>query len=220
MTACKICGVTRASDARAAAEAGAAAVGVVFAPGRRQVGLAMAKEIFGRVPAGIERVGVFVHPGAALVGTAVATCGLTWVQLSGRETAAEARSIAAAARQAAGDRRVRIVKAVHVTVAADITAYTDYPADMFLLDTGGGDRMGGTGRAFDWELARELPWDRSRVALAGGLTPANVAAAIEIVRPAVVDVSSGVETSPGVKDARRIGEFITAARAAGTRAAS
>lgn len=220
MTACKICGVTRASDASAAAAAGAAAVGVVFAPGRRQVGTEAAREIFEALPPSVERVGVFVGPDAGLVARAVSVCGLTWVQLSGRETPAEAKAIAAAAKQAGGGRQVRIVKAVHVTAAADISAYADYPADMFLLDTSDGGSMGGTGRAFDWDLARDLPWERSRVALAGGLTPANVADAIEVVRPALVDVSSGVESSPGVKDPRRMEEFVAAVRGARPRTAA
>jgi phosphoribosylanthranilate isomerase len=93
----------------------------------------------------------------------------------------------------------------------------DHDADLFLLDAPVRDgRMGGTGRRFDWALAAELPWEASRVIVAGGLTAENVAAAIAALRPGMVDVSTGVEATPGIKDAGRMAAFMEAVRRVGT----
>jgi phosphoribosylanthranilate isomerase len=105
-----------------------------------------------------------------------------------------------------------LLKAVHVRRLEDLQAAADYPAHAFLLDSPPlGGRMGGTGRSFDWTLAGALPWDRGKVVLAGGLTARNLAQAVVVVRPAMVDVSSGVESAPGIKDAARLEDFLEAA---------
>lgn len=215
--AVKICGLTRAWDALLAVELGAAAVGVVLAGGPRRLTAAQAAQVLGQVPAEVARVGVFVDPDPALVAEAVAACALDWVQLSGREDPEEAARIMDAARGAmARLHPPGLLKAVHVESAATLEALAGYPADAFLLDAPPLDgRMGGTGRSFDWGDAASLPWDRERVALAGGLTAENVGAAVAAVRPALVDVSSGVESAPGIKDATRMAAFMAAVRRIG-----
>lgn len=210
----KICGLTRPGDALLAVELGAAAVGVVFAGGPRRLTAAQAAQVLGQVPAAVARVGVFVDPDPALVAEAVAACTLDWVQLSGQEGPEEAARVMDAARGAmARLRPPGLLKAVHVESADAVQAMAGYPADAFLLEAPPLDgRMGGTGRSFVWGDATHLPWDRERVALAGGLTAENVAAAIAAVRPAMVDVSSGVESAPGIKDATRMAAFMAAVR--------
>lgn len=219
----KICGLTRPADALLASELGAAAVGVVLAGGPRHVSVARAAEVLADVPPGVARVGVFVDPDPDLVAEAVAACALDWVQLSGRESAqAAGRVMEAAARavpRAAGHEALpapALLKAVHVESADTLERMAGYPADAFLLEAPPVDgRMGGTGRTFAWRDAARLPWDHGRVALAGGLTAENVAAAITAVKPALVDVSSGVESAPGVKDRARMAAFLAAVRSIG-----
>jgi len=209
--AVKVCGLTRPADAALAAELGADALGVVFAPSPRQVVLARAVEVLAVAPPGALRVGVFVDPEPGFVAEAVGACGLDWVQLSGREPAELAREIMEEAKAAPAP--PGLLKAAHVRSAGDLLALADYPADAFLLDAPPrGGRMGGTGRSFDWRVAVDLPWARGRVALAGGLTADNLALAVAAVRPAMVDVSSGVESAPGIKDAGRMRAFLEAAR--------
>ena len=217
----KVCGLTRAEDAALAARSGAAALGVVFAPSSRQVDPVRAAEVFRGVPGHVARVGVFVDPEPGLVAEAVARCGLDWVQLSGMESAEQAVEIAREAQKAvagATERQFtpRMLKAVHVHSADDLLAAADYPADAFLLDAPPADGlMGGTGRRFDWRAAAMVPWHRMRVVLGGGLTAANVSAAMAVVRPGAVDVCSGVEAAPGIKDPVRLTAFLAAVRRAG-----
>ena len=222
--AVKVCGLTRPSDADRAGELGAAALGVVLAPSPRQVGVARAAEVLEVAPTGVLRVGVFVDPEPGFVAEVVGACGLDWVQLSGREPPEVALKImeevgAVSPPAGAGGKGLETVpappgllKAVHVRGPEDLRAAADYPADAFLLDSPPlGGRMGGTGRSFDWTLANALPWERRRVVLAGGLTAQNLARAVAAVRPGMVDVSSGVESAPGIKDAARLRNFLAAA---------
>lgn len=211
--AVKVCGLTRPSDAALAAELGAAALGVVFAPSPRQVDPARAAEVLQVAPPEVLRVGVFVDPEPGFVAEVVEACGLHWIQLSGREPPKVALEIM----EGVGTASVApgppgLLKAVHVRGPEDLRAAADYPAHAFLLDSPPlGGRMGGTGRSFDWALAGTLPWDRGKVVLAGGLTARNLAQAVAVVRPAMVDVSSGVESAPGIKDAARLKDFLEAA---------
>jgi phosphoribosylanthranilate isomerase len=211
--AVKVCGLTRPSDAALAAELGAPALGVVFAPSPRQVDPARGAEVLEAAPPGVLRVGVFVDPEPAFVAEAVEVCGLHWVQLSGREPPEVALAIMEGVGTAPGaPGPPGLLKAVHVRVPEDLQAAADYPADAFLLDSPPlGGRMGGTGRSFDWNVAGALPWERKKVVLAGGLTARNLAVAVAAVRPAMVDVSSGVESAPGIKDAARLRDFLQAA---------
>lgn len=209
MNGVKVCGVTRRSDAELAASLGASAIGVVLAPSPRQVSPEAAERVLAGLPEGVARVGVFVDALLDDVLRTVARCGLDTVQLAGSEPSTYGAELAS--------RGLRVLRAVHMG-AGRAHAFRDYPAHAFLLDAPPRDgRAGGTGRPFDWRLARSLPWERGRVVLAGGLDAANVAAAVGAVRPAAVDVCSGVEASPGVKDMRKMAAFIVAATEALTR---
>lgn len=204
-TRIKVCGLTRPEDAAAAVSSGADAVGVVLAPSKRQVTIDEAAAVFADVPPFVARVGVFRDAHADEVWEAVARLGLTAVQFHGDE----APETCAAA-------PVPVIKTVGVgpgTRLADLDAYRGSVA-AFLLDTVVGGESGGTGVAFDWyDVAGHLPhW--APVIVAGGLGPVNVAEAVRVLSPFAVDVCSGVEASPGVKDHSLIDSFCAAVRAA------
>jgi phosphoribosylanthranilate isomerase len=218
----KICGNTSLGDARLAAEAGADAVGFVLAPSPRQVTVAEAAEICSGLPASIEKIGVFVDAGLEEIDAAVRGAGLTGVQL---HFAAPA-DLPAKLRVRLGA-RLRILRVVHFTagaglegaagVAVEIAALRRDPAlDGILVDSRTASARGGTGVAFDWAAAREGVFGAAdlRLIAAGGLTPHNVAEAIETLRPWGVDVVSGVEAAPGCKDAAIVQEFVERARQA------
>lgn len=200
--AVKICGLTRRVDAELAVALGADAIGVVFAAdSARRVDAARAADVLAGAPPQVTRVGVFRDAPLDEVLRAVERCALDCVQLTGSEDATYARGL-----------RSRGVRVVRALAGGGDVAEHGYPADGWLLDGASGGVVGGTGVAFDWTLARELPWPRERVALAGGLDAGNVARAIAIVRPAAVDVCSGVEAEKGIKDQARMAAFIRAAR--------
>lgn len=200
----KICGITRPHDARVAARAGASAIGVIFAPeSPRRVSVEGAGEVAAAAAeAGITCVGVFLDQPPSFVEHAMKSVPLDAVQLHGRETVADYEF------------GVPIVKAFGVGSAWHIGALSGLPSHVLpLLDATDGRRTGGVGAAIDWTLAAAAASVR-RIALAGGLTPDNVGRAIVTVAPYAVDVSSGVEMSPGVKDATRVLAFIEAVEAA------
>jgi phosphoribosylanthranilate isomerase len=202
----KICGITRAEDARLAAEAGADAVGFVFWPqSPRCVSGGQAREIGASLPPEVVRAGVFVDASPEEIARVVEEARLDVVQLHGDE-APEAL-----------DRLPRPAwKAVRVGpgfVAADALRYAGHAAGL-LLDTRAAEAPGGTGLSFDWSLAAEVRRHAPFLMLAGGLHPLNVKAAIRAVRPDGVDVSSGVEAGPGHKDADKVRAFLRAAREA------
>lgn len=196
----KICGITRWEDAWLAAGLGAAAVGFVFWPGsRRSIEPMAAGDIVRRLPASVTPVGVFVNQPAEHVNAVAQALGLGAVQLHGAET-----------REYCARITTPIIKAVPVGSGFRVTAVADLPAGVtVLLDVDDPVARGGTGRAVDWMAAREVARMR-RTILAGGLTPENVVAAIRTVEPDGVDVSSGVESKPGVKDHRRLRRFFDA----------
>jgi phosphoribosylanthranilate isomerase len=213
VTRVKICGISRAEDALAAAEAGADFIGLVFAPSKRQVDAGRAEEIV-KALKGLERppqtVGVFVNLPAIEVERTAERCELDRVQLSGDETWDYIRDIA-----------LPVIKAVRVKegqsggdILAEIVRGERYMDDNFicLLDCAVAGSYGGSGKAFDWALAREAA-GRYPVIVAGGLSPDNVGQAISMAAPWGVDVSSGVE-SRGSKDIAKIKAFIDAVRAA------
>lgn len=203
-TRIKICGITRAEDAAAAVAAGADAIGVIFAQSKRQVTVEQAATVLACVPPPVARIGVFVDPSVEEVVAAVRTCGLTAVQLSGGEVPSFLDELPVAA-----------IKVVHVGTGFGreyLEPYRDHAAAL-LLDTLVTGKAGGTSQTFDWQAVGELPgWAPSFVA--GGLSPENVGACIAALRPFAVDVSSGVEHSPGVKDHTAIDRFCAAVRAA------
>ena len=201
-TRVKVCGVTRAQDARAAVACGADAIGVIFAESARQLTAEQAAEVLRAVPPGVARIGVFVDPALAEVENAIAACGLTAVQLSGSESPELCDSVS-----------VPVLKAIRIGTDFDSLQTEPFRghAAALLLDTLVPGKAGGTSQTFDWLAVGVLPgWAPSFVA--GGLTPDNVAACILALHPFAVDVSSGVEVSPGVKDHDRIAAFCTAVR--------
>ncbi|GBD30581.1 N-(5'-phosphoribosyl)anthranilate isomerase [bacterium HR32] len=203
MTRVKICGVRTEAAARAAAEAGADAVGFVFYPeSPRFLRPERAAEIARTLPPFVVRVGVFVNAPLAVVDEVADRVGLDVVQLHGDEPP-----------EVCARMRRRVVKAVRVRSAQDVEAVRRYPVGAVLLDTHVPGRYGGTGQRFDWSAVPSL--DRP-VILSGGLTPENVAQAVVLVRPYGVDVSSGVETD-GEKDPRKIAAFVRAVREADAR---
>ena len=199
----KICGIRRREDAELAVALGADALGFVCWPSSaRAVGAAAVREITRALPPFVSAVGVFVNQSREEVLRTVAAAGLTVVQLHGDEDPAAFQ----------GD-GVRVIKAVPVTAAFDASSLLALPADVtVLLDAHDPVRRGGTGRTIDWTAAAAAARGR-RIVLSGGLTPANVETAVQMVRPYAVDVSSGVESAPGIKDGAKLRTFFGALRA-------
>ncbi len=197
----KICGITRAEDARAAEAAGADAVGLIFAErSKRRVGLASAAGIVAGLGPFITRVGVFVDAPLDAVRAAVHRLKLGAVQLHGDEPA----SYAAALRG-----EVAVIRAMAFREGLTPASVENYPADAFLLDA----PTPGSGQRFAWSDA-EAWRGHPRLVLAGGLDPRTVGEGVRALRPYAVDVASGVEAEPGIKDAARIQAFVQAVREA------
>ena len=197
----KVCGTTRLKDALLAVECGADAIGFIFyKKSPRHVSAKTAKEICSKLPPFVHRVGVFVNETADTVNRIAERCGLDAVQLHGDESPAFCKKI-----------KCRVIKVVRVKDVASLKEMSRYVVDGFLLDTYKEDQWGGTGKVFDWELAVRAK-KKGPVILAGGLNPRNVKAAIKKVQPYGVDVSSGVEQSPGKKDPKKVKAFLKAVR--------
>jgi phosphoribosylanthranilate isomerase len=196
----KICGITRRQDAELAVRLGADALGFVFWAGSpRSVTAAVAKEIVEGLPSDVMTVGVFVDAAVEEVRRTVDAVGLTAVQLHGAETPEYCRRLAHAS---------TVIKAV--TVGNGVLPVGEFDADVIVLvDAHDAERYGGTGKTANWDAAREIAASR-RTILAGGLTANNVKLAVQSVRPYGVDVSSGVESAPGIKDATRLKGFFEA----------
>jgi phosphoribosylanthranilate isomerase len=200
----KICGITRSEDAELAASLGAWAIGFNFWAGsKRRCDPAVAAGISRALRRQVEPTGVFVNPTLDEVARHVEGVGLTHVQLHGDEGPAFCQAVV----QRTG---ARVIKALHVGSGADILDAERYHTDFHLLDAAAGKAYGGTGRTWDWALAAKRH-SRVPVILSGGLTPENVADGIAAVRPWGVDVASGVESEPGVKDPAKMEAFFAAA---------
>jgi phosphoribosylanthranilate isomerase len=206
MALIKICGITNASDALAAVEAGADILGFNFYPkSPRFVSPREARLIAEVLPERIERVGVFVNeaePESVL--RAVAESGVGAAQLHGDETPEFCARLEG----------VSVIKALRVGRGFGVERAASYKTDAVLLDAYDEDAYGGTGRTFDWSLARRTREVVPKLFLAGGLTPGNVAEAVRAVAPFAVDVCSGVETAPGRKSRDLMRRFVEAVRAA------
>lgn len=200
----KICGITNLDDAAEAVRLGAWAIGLIHFEGSpRNCEPAEAARIGAAFRRKCEVVGVFVNPELEEIGRAVENAGLTMVQLNGEEGA----SFCGETARRTG---VKVIKAIHVSSAADVHGAEAFRTDYHLFDRRAKGLWGGSGESFDWNLLRER---RSKVPaiLAGGLRPDNVAEAISIVRPHAVDVASGVEAEPGRKDHAALAAFFEAA---------
>jgi phosphoribosylanthranilate isomerase len=200
----KICGITSAEDARVASAAGASAIGLMFyEKSARAVTVEQAAEIVAGLDPFTARVGVFVNPPEELVWRAIHAAGLTILQFHGEEPPEFCQRFG-----------LMTMKAFRVKDAASLDALPHYPTDAWLLDAYSASAHGGTGERFNWDLALQAKGLGRPIVLAGGLTPENVGTAIRQVRPFGVDVSSGVESAPGRKDAEKVRRFVAEAKAA------
>jgi phosphoribosylanthranilate isomerase len=203
-TRVKICGITNLADAQAAVEAGADALGFNFyEQSPRCVAVSTAAEISKQLPPFVLRVGVFVNAAEELVTRAIGECGLGLLQFHGDEPPEFCTQFG-----------LMSMKAFRIRDAESLKELPKYPTEAWLLDAYSAEKPGGTGEKFNWELAVEAQKFGKPFFLAGGLTPENVAAAVRKVQPFGVDVSSGVETSPGKKDRARVRAFIANVRQA------
>ncbi len=204
-TRVKICGLTREQDVDDAVSAGADAIGLVFAPGSpRRLGVGRAAELRRRIPPFVTVVGLFVNDSLGSIAACIDAVRLDAVQLHGDETAEFAGALSG---------RTRVIKAFRMSgpeVLAQMPRYADV-TDAWLLDAWVPGVAGGTGARFDWELALRAQSLGRPVILAGGLKPENAAEAVARVDPYALDVSSGVEASPGIKDPVKVLRFVAAA---------
>ncbi len=197
----KVCGLSTPESVRTAVEAGADAVGFVLTRSPREVSPAQVRDLLPAVPAGVTAVGVFRdEPAGTAVGLA-RTAGLGWVQLHGDRTPDDIRAV-----QDAG---MKVIRAI--TMSAGAEDFADWGEDLLLIDAA----VPGSGEAWDYASVRSRGLSGRRWLLAGGLDPDNVARAAGEAAAWGVDVSSGVESSRGVKDLARIGAFVRAARTSG-----
>ncbi len=201
----KICGITNLEDAGVAVEAGADALGFVFySPSPRCIESALAKRIIAQLPPFVIPVGVFVNHDQETIRNVFDECGLAFAQLHGEETPAFCESLGRP-----------VLRALRLRDRGSLLALAEYKGRMgvrgFVVDAFSTEAYGGTGQTGDWSLAREVA-QAAPILLAGGLTANNVQEAIRKVQPYGVDVSSGVEKSPGQKDHDKIRTFTQAVR--------
>ena len=193
----KICGTTSLKDAFLAVESGADAIGFIFYKmSPRNISQKEAKEIILQLPPFIETVGVFVNETSDKINRIAEQCKLNSIQLHGEESPALCRRV-----------KRKVIKAFRVKNADSLKSIASYKVSGFLLDSYNDGSKGGTGQVFDWNLALRVK-KQGPVILAGGLNPYNVFTAIHRVKPYGVDVCSGVENSPGIKDHEKIRAFI------------
>jgi len=200
-TKIKICGITNIEDALFAVEAGADALGFVFyEKSPRYISPEAVKQIVSELPPFVTTVGLFVNATIETIEQTMRLTGVSVIQLHGDETPADCIF--------AGH---PVIKAVRIKDAGSLIGIEKYRVSALLLDAWNDQQYGGTGESFDWQLARKLTGKQPLI-LAGGLNPDNVAEAIRVVDPYAVDVSSGVEESPGRKDHGKIHKFIQQVR--------
>lgn len=205
MTLIKICGITNVDDAVAAIAMGADALGFNFyKPSPRYITPQSAREIIEQLPDSVLKVGVFVNEGSSDQVRQIADAsGVGAVQLHGDESPNYCRELAA---------DTCVIKSLAVSTDFDPHQTQLYQVDAIMLDTKHNTLRGGTGRAFDWSIAQQVSKIVPKLYLAGGLSPENVAAAIETVRPYAVDACSSLEDQPGKKNHERMRAFVAAAR--------
>ena len=198
----KICGITNAEDALMAVDAGADALGLMFYEASpRNVSMATAENIIGRLPPFVTKVGVFVNATEEVIRLAIDECGVDALQFHGDETPEFCRKFA-----------LPVIKAFRMQNADSLSSLPRYETAAWLLDSCVAGQQGGTGATFNWDLAVMAKKFGRPIILAGGLTPENVALAVRQVGPYGVDVSSGVESAPGKKDSKKMRAFIRAAK--------
>jgi phosphoribosylanthranilate isomerase len=203
MTMVKVCGITNPADARVAAEAGADAVGFIFAGSPRLVAAEEARRISIALPKNVLKVGVFVNAPPEEVLRTAAEAGLDMAQLHGDETPETVAAVRAGG--------LPVMKAIRVRNADDLADVERFDADLFLLDAYSEKARGGTGERFDWGVAKSLK-GRGNIVVSGGLAPENVREALDFFEPYGVDASSSLEDAPGKKNQESVRRFIVAAK--------
>jgi phosphoribosylanthranilate isomerase len=193
----KICGITRLADAISAVELGASAIGFIFyEKSPRAITLNDARAISEKLPASLARVGVFVNSPVDFIERSISNVPLDALQLHGDEPP-----------QFCDQFNLPVLKGIQISDEKSLREMKRFDVDGFLLDTASNGTYGGTGRTFDWSLiddkSTEVP-----IILSGGLRPENVLSAVETVRPSAIDVNSGVESKPGVKDHEKIHRLV------------
>jgi phosphoribosylanthranilate isomerase len=199
----KVCGITNPGDARVAADAGADAIGLIFAESPRRMDAEEARRVSIALPSDIVKVGVFVDATPEEVLATAREVGLDLAQLHGDETPETVAAIRGAG--------LPVMKALRVRNAGALDALETYEADLFLLDAWSARARGGTGETFDWGLAKSVK-GRDNIVVSGGLTPENVREAIEFFEPYGVDASSSLEERPGKKSGEKVRRFVRAAK--------
>ena len=194
----KICGITQYEDARVAANLGVDALGFIFyEKSARYIPPKKAGEIIAKLPPFISKVGVFVDAHPTSIMQAASESGIDTVQLHGNEPPQTALRLP-----------FTIIKAFSVSPDWDMSVLDTYPAAGFLLDTWDTDKKGGTGKTCDWQIAKSAALRHKNIILAGGLGPVNIKEALEAVQPYAVDVNSGVEIKPGIKNPHKVKEVV------------
>jgi phosphoribosylanthranilate isomerase len=200
MVRVKICGITNLEDALAAVKWEADALGFVFAPSPRQVTMEQVSHIVAELPSFVCKVGVFVDSALQRIKEAISVCGLDLVQLHGSESPDFCQAFFP-----------RVIKSFRVKDESVLSILPQYRVSAYLLDSYDATQEGGTGRTFNWDIAKDAARYGS-IILSGGLTQENVQQAIALVQPYAVDVSSGVESQPGKKDHSKLQAFLEAVR--------
>lgn len=201
MVRIKICGIINLEDALMAVEAGADALGFVFFTGSsRYISPDQAAAIIRLLPPFVQTVGLFVNEELAIVNSVADQCGLDLIQLHGEESPDYCATVTR-----------RVIKAFRVKDESSLDDMPNYRVAGYLLDAWSPVAHGGTGTVFNWDIAAQAAASHT-IILAGGLSPENVAGAIAAVQPYAVDVSSGVEATPGKKDARKVNAFCRSAK--------
>ena len=202
MTFVKICGLKEREHVQTAIDAGVDFIGFVFAPSRRVVTIEQAHELAKGIPDSVKKVGVFVNAEQAFLQEAYEKVPLDYIQYHGDESNDFIQQVGHPA-----------IKAFSIRSKEDVLEAASYDVDYYLFDAPGTDYRGGSGHSFDWSLLVEANIPREKVILAGGLNADNIAAAIQLVQPAGVDVSSGVEQN-GVKNEGLIKSFLQTVKGA------
>ncbi len=204
MAKVKICGNTNSADAIKARELGADFLGFIFCESKRRITPDQAKEIISAVGKFDQFVGVFANQPKEEVEAIATRLGIKWLQFHGDETARYCQFFM--------DRHFHVIKTFRIKDLMSLKRLGEYDVSAFLFDAYLRGELGGTGKTFDWSLIAEKPYIREKLFLAGGLTVQNLETALKQISPYAVDVASGVEKSPGIKDAALLGQFITTAK--------
>ncbi|SET70891.1 phosphoribosylanthranilate isomerase [Salinibacillus kushneri] len=196
----KICGVKNVSAVKAAVDGGADFIGLMFAESKRNISVEQARKLACYIPPHIKKVGVFVNPRLNQVLEVINKVGINFTQLHGDESPEFCREIP-----------IPVIKAFQLNEKEDVEKARKYNTAYYLFDSPGGKYRGGSGMTFNWQWLKDMNIPQEKVILAGGLQAENIQAAIQEVKPAIVDVSSGVETD-GEKDPKKIQVFIKKAK--------